>query len=267
MDEEGGGRMNRLMKILLIVPVLYLFLLPVYMASSSNSKLCSRVVINIKDSADYHFVSERQLMNLVYGNGRKILGQPLKSIPLSEIEERITGLRELKVAETYLSIDGTLHVYADQRNPIMRVIPDQGGDYFIDNGGIVFRRRNLYTPRLHIVEGNINISQAMLDGISILDTSIKRSILKDVYSFVNYINDNSFWSAQIDQIFVTGKDEIDLVPRVGNHVVHLGSFDNYEGKLRNLAAFYDKVLPAVGWNKYSVISLQFENQIVCKRRK
>ena len=107
----------------------------------------------------------------------------------------------------------------------------------------------------------------MLDGISILDTSIKRSILKEVYSFVDYINNDSFWSAQIDQIYVDKKDKIDLIPRVGNHVVHLGTFDNYKGKLRNLGAFYDKVLPEVGWNKYSVISLEFEDQIVCKKRK
>ncbi len=259
--------MNRLMKILLVIPVLYLFLMPVYMASSSNAKPCSRIVINIKDSADYHFVTKRQLLNLVYGNGRIILGQPVKSIPVLEIEDKIKNLRELKVAETYLSIDGTLFVYVDQRNPIMRVIPDEGGDYFIDKEGIVLRRRNLYTPRLHIVEGNVTISQAMLDGLSILDTSIKRSILKEVYNFVNYINDDSFWSAQIDQIYVDKKDKIDLIPRVGNHVVHLGTFDNYKGKLRNLGAFYDKVLPEVGWNKYSVISLEFEDQIVCRKRK
>jgi hypothetical protein len=33
--------MNRLKKILLIVPVLYLIVMPVYLASSSNSKPCS----------------------------------------------------------------------------------------------------------------------------------------------------------------------------------------------------------------------------------
>ena len=122
--------MKRLMKILLVIPVLYLFLMPVYMASSSNAKPCSRIVININDSADYHFVTKRQLLNLVYGNGRKILGQPVKSIPVFEIEDKIKSLRELKVAETYLSIDGTLFVYVDQRNPIMRVIPDRGRRLF-----------------------------------------------------------------------------------------------------------------------------------------
>ena len=258
--------MNRFMKILLLIPVLYLIIIPVYFATSSNSKPCGRIVINITDSADYHFVTRRQLLNLVNGNRGRILGSPVKTIKVADIENRINVLRELKVAEVFMTIDGSLNVYVDQRNPIMRVMPDEGGDFFIDEDGFIFRRRNLYTPRLHIIGGNINITPSMLDSLSVLDTAIKNTILKDVYHFVNYINNNSFWSAQIDQIYVDGRDEIDLIPRVGNNTVHLGTFENYEGKLRNLQAFYDKVLPEVGWNKYSTINLEFRDQIVCKRR-
>jgi cell division protein FtsQ len=258
--------MNRLMKILLIVPVLYLIIMPVYLASSSNSKPCSGIVINITDSADYHFVTKRQIINLVYGNSNRILGKKIKDISILNIENRINVLHELKTAEVYLTIDGALHVYIDQRNPIMRVMPNDGGDYFVDDAGFVFRRRNLFTPRLHIVEGNVTVTGAMLDSLSVLDTNVKNSILKDMYSFVNYINDDTFWSAQIDQIYVDGNNEIDLLPRVGNHTVHLGTFENYKGKLRNLAAFYDQVLPEVGWNKYSTINLEFKDQIVCKKR-
>ena len=116
----------------------------------------------------------------------------------------------------------------------MRVMPDNGGDFFIDEDGVVVRRRNLYNPRLHIIGGNVNISQAMLNGVSVLDTSIKNSILKDLYYLVGYISDDSFWSAQIDQLYVDNNDEIDLIPRVGNHLVHLGTAENYKGKLRIL---------------------------------
>ena len=131
---------------------------------------------------------------------------------------------------------------------------------------MVIRRRNLYTPRLHIVGGNINISQKMLDGVSVLDTSIKNTILRDIFHLVGYINRDDFWSAQIDQIYVDGNDEIDLIPRVGNHIIHLGSAENFEDKLRNLGVFYDRVLPEVGWNKYSRINLAYKDQIVCRRR-
>jgi cell division protein FtsQ len=112
----------------------------------------------------------------------------------------------------------------------------------------------------------VNISSAMLNGVSVLDTSIKNTILKDIYYLVEYINDDSFWSAQIDQIYVNNDDQIDLIPRVGSHIIHLGTTENLEGKLRNLLTFYDKVLPEVGWNKYSVINLEYKDQIVCKKR-
>ena len=239
--------------------------MPVYFARSTNFKPCGGIVIDIKDSSDYHFVTRKQLLNLAYGNSARILGQPVKNISIEDIENRINILRELKVAEVYRTIDGNIHIYADQREPVMRVMPDNGGDFFIDEDGVVVRKRNLYTPRLHVVGGNITISQAMLNGVSVLDTSIKNSILKDIYELVNYINDDDFWSAQIDQIYVDNNNEIDLIPRVGNQTVHLGTIENYRGKLRNLEAFYDKVLPEVGWSKYSVINLEFKDQIVCKR--
>jgi cell division protein FtsQ len=258
--------MKKFVKILLFFPVVYLFIIPVYLASSTNAKPCGGIVIDIKDSSDYHFVTKRQLLNLAIGNAGRILGRPIKDVSVSKIESRINVLRELKETEVYITIDGTIHVFVDQRDPVMRVIPDNGGDYFIDDEGVVMRKRDLYTPRLQIVGGNLNISSAMLNGVSILDTSIKNSILKDIYYLVNYIHEDNFWSAQIDQIYVDSNDEIDLMPRVGNQIVHLGTTENFKGKLRNLEAFYDKVLPEVGWNKYSLINLEFKDQIVCKKR-
>ncbi len=258
--------MRRLIKILLVLPLLYVAAVPFFLSSYYISKPCKGISISIADSSEYNFVTNRQLLNLVHGNGTKILGQPVKNLSLAGIEEKVSGLRELRQAEVYLGIDGILKVDVDQRNPVMRVMPDSGGDYFIDEDGVLMRRRNLYNPRLHIVGGDITISQAMLNGVSILDTSIRHTILRDVYHFVKYISGDDFWSAQIDQIYVDNRQKVDLIPRVGNHQIHLGTFENFEGKLKNLAAFYVKVLPVTGWNKYSTINLEFKDQIVCKRR-
>ena len=106
----------------------------------------------------------------------------------------------------------------------------------------------------------------MLEGVSVLDTVIKNTILRDIYYLVDYVRDDDFWSAQIDQIYVDKDNEIDLIPRAGNHLIHIGTAENFEGKLKNLRAFYEKVLPVTGWNKYSLINLEFRDQIVCKRR-
>jgi cell division protein FtsQ len=106
----------------------------------------------------------------------------------------------------------------------------------------------------------------MLNGISVFDTSIKRSSLRDAYQLVQFISRDRFWSAQIDQIYIDEDDEIDIIPRMGRHLIHLGSIDNYEGKLKNLKAFYDQVLPETGWSRYNFINLEFSDQIVCKKR-
>ena len=257
--------MKVIIKILIIIPALYLIVMPAYLSYLTDSIPCGGIIISIDDSSEYHFVSKREIEGLITQNNTKIIGQPIRNIALAEIEGRIAQIRELKKAEAYTTIDGILHVSVDQRNPVMRVITD-GGDYFIDEDGIVVRRRGLYTPRLHIVGGNITITSPMLNGISILDTSIKHSILKDIYQLVNYINSDNFWSAQIDQIYVDSDNEIDLIPRLGNNVIHLGTTENFEGKLRNLETFYKKVLPEVGWNKYELINLEFKDQIVCRNR-
>lgn len=258
--------MNRLIKILLLVPIIYLIAMPAYYAHTAYMKPCRGIKITIADSAQYHFVTMRDIQNTIYGRNGTLTGRPVKEIELSEVENTMNRYRELKTAEAYISIDGILHVYADQRTPIMRLMPNEGGDYYVDAEGVVVRRRNLYTPRLHIVGGNININQAMLNGVSVLDTSIRNTILKDIYYIIKYINSDNFWSAQIDQIYVDNHDEIDMIPRVGSHIVHLGTAENFEEKLKNLEVFYDKVLPEVGWNKYSLINLAYKDQIVCKRR-
>ena len=258
--------MKRVLKILLIITLLYIAAIPILLVGSSNTRICRGISVDIRDSSEYHFVTRKQLLNLALANSGRILGKPIKDISISAIEGRITELRELKTAEVYSSIDGLIHIYADQRNPVLRIMPEGGGDFFIDGDGYIFRKRNLYTPRLHIIEGNVTITQQMLSGVSVLDTAVKNTVLKDVLTIIKYINKDDFWSAQIDQLYIDGNNEIDLIPRTGSQTVHLGTAENFERKLSNLQAFYDKVLPSVGWNKYSVINLEFKDQIVCKKR-
>jgi len=258
--------MKKILKILIAIPLLYLILAPIYLAKSMNDRIVTGVDIILNDSSEYYFITKDYLYDFFLNNSGDVVGKPVKEISLKNIEKNIKTVRELKTVAAYITIDGKLKIWAEQRRPIMRVMPDEGGDYFIDDEGVVIRRRNSYNPRLHIVVGNINISQAMLNGVSVLDTAIKNTTLKDIYHLVNYIKKDNFWAAQIDQIYVDRGNGIELIPRVGNHVVRLGSIEDLEDKLINLEAFYKNVLPEVGWNKYSVINLEFKNQIVCKKR-
>ena len=70
----------------------------------------------------------------------------------------------------------------------------------------------------------------------------------------------------MEQIDVTEDGEIRLVPRVGDHLLILGSADDVERKLERLMNFYEKGLDNIGWNKYRSISVAYDNQVVCKKR-
>jgi cell division protein FtsQ len=70
----------------------------------------------------------------------------------------------------------------------------------------------------------------------------------------------------VEQLNILEDGSIEMVPRVGDHIVFLGSPTNFENKLARLEKFYRYGLSKAGWNKYSYISVEFDNQIICKKR-
>ena len=68
-------------------------------------------------------------------------------------------------------------------------------------------------------------------------------------------------------ILTLADGSIEIVPRVGEHIIYLGRPINMENKLTRLEKFYRYGLSKAGWNKYSYISIEFDNQIICKKSK
>ena len=104
---------------------------------------------------------------------------------------------------------------------------------------------------------------------------------------VNYISwlgkalmGDDLWRNQIEQVNVLPDHGIELVPRVGDHIVYIGRLPESKNKnerkkiitefvnkkLNRLESFYKYGLSQAGWNKYSHIDLEFDNQIICKKR-
>jgi cell division protein FtsQ len=69
------------------------------------------------------------------------------------------------------------------------------------------------------------------------------------------------------QVNVVADGTLELVPRVGDHIIYLGPPVNISKKLERLRKFYLYGLNEAGWNKYATISVEFDNQIICKKRK
>ncbi|MCU0459827.1 MAG: cell division protein FtsQ/DivIB [Bacteroidales bacterium] len=253
------------MKILTIVVGAALFLTPLFIKRVSADAVCGGVVITISDSSKHRFVTGDDIMNALRATGIHVTGQKISDIPLSKLEERLRAFTELKVAEVYVSEDRKLHVYCDQREPVMRVVASYGGDFFIDREGVIMRRHNLYTPNLHILEVDMVFNAEQMNGTSIYDSEKTENLAK-AFELVNYIRGNSFWNEMIDQLSMSRDGRVTLVPRVGNHTVRLGKVENYEEKLNNLQVFYRHAMPVAGWDRYRVVNIEYKGQVVCQRR-
>ena len=88
-------------------------------------------------------------------------------------------------------------------------------------------------------------------------------------NFVKYIEQDSFWRAEIVQIVAStmssGDLRLELIPRTGNHTVSFGTVDDVEAKLDKLLTFYEKGLRNIGWGSFRRISVEYKGQVVCTK--
>ncbi|NJK95086.1 MAG: hypothetical protein HC905_09405 [Bacteroidales bacterium] len=131
-------------------------------------------------------------------------------------------------------------------------------DYYIDDKGFLMKLSGKYTSHVPVANGFIGSPlnfKKSLDVMTLLKTG-KRSILAELYQLAKYIEENEFWKAQIQQIYVNSKYDFELIPRVGSHIILFGDISNCEEKFGNLESLYINGLNTVGWNKYETIKFE-----------
>lgn len=257
--------MSLLMKILTFLTGVYVILTPLFIHSRMGASVCRGIEITIVDSSQHQFVNRNDIMDLIRSTGIHVKGVPVNEISIADIEEKLKTMKELRVAEVFFSADNVMHVYADQREPVMRVIASYGGDFFVDREGVIMRRHNIYTPRLHVFEIDMIFNPNQMNGTNIYESE-KTKELVEAFELVKFINGDSFWNAMIDHLYMARDGEVEMVPRVGNHIIHLGKVENYQEKFDNLAVFYREAMPLAGWDKYKVVNIEYKGQVVCQRR-
>jgi cell division protein FtsQ len=165
------------------------------------------------------------------------------------IEEVLRQSPFVENAECYRTREGKICITLKQKTSILRVKADNGDDYYLDNHGSMMSNTR-YPSNLIIATGHISrkYAQKVLTPIGI--------------TLIN----NKFWQNQIEQINVLADGSMEIVPRVGEHIIYIGRPTNLEKKLQRLEKFYRYGLSVAGWNKYSYISVEFDNQIICKKK-
>lgn len=226
-------------------------------------RVCSKVDISIDDSCTEGFLSANEIKRLLQASHRYPLGDSLLKVSPRGIEDLLKGSPFVKTAECYKTIGGHVCIKVSQLRPVVRIKAQNGDDYYLDDrGGIMPNSK--YTSDLIIATGAISRPFAR----RYLCPLAKAIMSKDI------------WNNQIEQINVLPGGGIELVPRVGNQIVYVGNLpaartaverdeaiNNFVNtKLTRLDKFYKYGLSQAGWNKYSYIDLEFDNQIICKKR-
>jgi cell division protein FtsQ len=240
------------------------FLVLTYVNNEQKNLDCKKVEIVLNTQGAGNFIDEKDILKVIK-KSCDTAGLEFRNVNLSKIEHDIRQMPEIQSAEAYRSVDGTLKVEAIQRLPIARIQNLNDETYYLDSKGELIPMSNRFTPRVPLVNGNVDEPYVLRKGFMDNDTIKKFSILDDVLSLLNYINKSEFWKAQIEQVYVNSDREFELIPKVGNHTILFGDTTQIEGKFKKLEVFYREGLNTDGWNDYKTINVKFKNQIICKR--
>lgn len=232
--------------------VLMLAYFPVsfFFVSHAKSEIrCQAIKPDVHSDGDNVLITSSDLLNIVKSKHPEMVGTLLADIDYATLEKEVESLPAVRRCEAYPTVGGSIHVNIYQRHPIMRVFAS-GGSYYMDEEGYKVTATRAMRSHTLVVNGHVN---SMLSH-------------EDLIALCHYINDDPFWKAMIEQVYVTRRHEFVLVPRVGNHIVEFGGIEDMKRKFNDLSILYRSGWDKHEWNVYKKVSLKYSGQIVCTRR-
>lgn len=234
--------------LLIFIPVVSITLY-FYATKNRDNVECKDVIIKINYKTEKPLITEADIYNyLGLPDGKKsLIGKYSANLKMNEMEKKLLQKPIIKKADVYIDMSGEVKIEVTQRNPIIRVMPHAKMAYYICDDRVKIPLSSHYTPDLIPATGFVN------DKID-----------RKLYYIGGFVNNNTFWKAQIEQFFVSENQDISFIPFPGVHEVILGDTANLDEKFKKLEIFYKKGLNKIGWDKYKSINLKFKGQVICK---
>ncbi len=229
--------------------IIVLFICITMLYAFSNQRNAERKISGI----EHEFVGEQSLFvnkdmvnKLLIQKYGSLKNVPKERVVLNTIEEVIQTDEMVKNAQVYLTVDGELKSKIEQRQPIGRV--EGVSKFYLDKDGESMPLSRIYSARVPIITGKIT-------GKS----------LEDVYVILKYINEDDFLRKNVIGIHIEDEENYQLKFRLESFVVQLGDVKDLEEKFNNFKAFYTKANRDKTLDDYLVVSLEFNNQVVCTK--
>ncbi|WP_276389760.1 cell division protein FtsQ/DivIB [Eudoraea chungangensis] len=198
------------------------------------------------EGEDNLYITNSMVNKLLIQNYGVLKNLPKEKLVLNTIEKVIEANDMVKSAQVYLTVDGELISKISQRQPIGRIEGDQ--KFYLDEQGKKMPLSNNYSARVPIITGKIT-------GKS----------LEDAYVILDYINEDEFLRKNVIGIHIEEEGSYQLKFRMENFVVNLGNISDLKQKFNNFKAFYTKAAKDKTLENYDIVSLEFNNQVVCTK--
>jgi cell division protein FtsQ len=225
----------------------------------NESKRCSEVQINIHGVSNNFFVDKKDIINTItaYAGGSPV-GRPINSFDLIKVEKQLETNIWVNKVLLFFDNNEKLEVDVTEREPIARVFSTNGNTFYIDTALKILPLSDKYSARLPVFT-NFPSDKVVL-------SKTDSALLKDVAMMSLAIQKDSFLMAMIDQIDITAQRNFEMIPKIGKTVIVFGDGKNIQDKFLKLKLFYKEVLIKSGWDYYSIININFKNQVVAKRK-
>lgn len=215
----------------------------------TEDMLCTGMELEIKDSLQLGLITETQVREVIQKHHITFDGKKISEINMGEIEHTLSQSPYIDTVKCNLTSASKVHMTVYTMTPALHVMSNGGEEYYIDRHGS--------TMPVGSIQGNLVIATGNIS---------KEFAQKELSNLARFIQDNSYWHDQIQQIHVIKSTDVRMYTRIADHTVLLGNLNDLPEKFNNLKVFYEKGLPATGWNKYTTIDVGYKNIVVGKRK-
>ena len=166
------------------------------------------------------------------------------SVHTKALEFELNKIELVRKSDVFVDVNGTMVVNIQQRKPIARFLDNTS---YLDEDGLVMPKSKYYSARVPVIKGYTK-TQDQLDLI---------------YKLSNYIKNDKFLSQSATEILIDSNSNFSIKLRDYSFKILIGQLNNLDLKIKNFKAFYINASTNQILNKYSLINLQFDNQVVC----
>lgn len=239
-----------------------------FINAGQSDRPVRKTLINIVYGQADVLITVSDIDSLLRKNKVELKGRPMGVINTAAIANFIRKQAYVSKVNVYETNEGNLNIDILQREPILRIVNQNQEGFYLDREGNPLPLNPDYPAHVLVANGFIKDSYIKNPGLRAspsTDPDRQDSLLTGLYKLAVFLAGDLYFRTAIDQVYVNERQEVELIPRKGNHVVLLGDTEDMEDKLNKLFIFYTKGLNEIGWNKYQIINIKYKNQVVCSK--